>query len=516
MRSDAAHVRAAGHWLRDHAQPGAQLRLDSRAIRAGDIFFAVPGRNTDGGRFVADACSRGAAAVVMDEAATDAPAGVPVLRVPGLADTAGWIAADFYDDPTGQLHTIGITGTNGKTTTCQWVAQLLGAFGRPCATIGTLGYGYAGALDAGESPLTTPDALSLQRLARRALDAGAGALALEASSIGLEQGRLQGVSVDIAVFTNLTRDHLDYHGDMPSYGAAKRRLFACPTLSHCVINLDDAFGAGLAADLRVRGLRVIGVSMAPAAAAAGAEAAAGRPGEFLLAGAVQHHAGGLRFTVTHLRAGAARTVPVETAVVGDFNVLNLLGVLGVALASGIALDAAAAALGRLAPPPGRLERVDAPGHQALPVVVVDYAHTPDAIDQALRAVRPLAQARGGRLWIVFGAGGDRDRGKRPAMAAAAAAAADVIVLTSDNPRGEDPAAIIADIAAGVPPGVRYEAIADRAAAIAEAVHRAEPADVLLVAGKGHEDYQEVGGRRLPFSDTAVARAALRARAGAPS
>jgi len=526
MRSDAAPVRAAAAWLRARA-PAAQLRTDSRAIGAGDVFVALPGRRTDGRRFLADACARGAAALVVEatdaDAQTDAgvlPPGVPVLPVPGLADLAGWIAADFYGDPTAQMRTVGITGTNGKTSTCQWVAQLLGDLGQPCATIGTLGFGFPGRLDAHESSLTTPDAVSLQRLARRACAAGARALALEASSIGLDQGRLQGASFDIAVFTNLTRDHLDYHGDMAAYGAAKRRLFDWPTLTHSVINLDDDFGAALATTLGARGQRVTGVGMLPAGSSSREpDPAAAVLDCRLQAGPVQHHAGGLRFTVTCVGAGEVRRAQVDTPVVGAFNVLNLLGVLGVALACGIALDEAAAALGRLAPPPGRLERIDAPARGAAvpgPAVIVDYAHTPDAITQALRALQPLAGARGGRLWIIFGAGGDRDRGKRPVMAAAAAADADAIVLTSDNPRGEDPAAIIADLAAGIPAQRPYEAIADRAAAIFEAVQRAAPADVLLVAGKGHEEYQEIAGRRLPFSDVTVARAALGARAGAAS
>jgi UDP-N-acetylmuramoyl-L-alanyl-D-glutamate--2,6-diaminopimelate ligase len=550
MRTDAAPVSAAVQWLRAHVPPGSDLREDSRRVRPGDAFLALPGRRSDGLRFIDDALARGAAAVLVDadrwHARVDAdpppvdlppvdpppvdPPPVPLLEVPQLAGCTGWIAADYYGDPTAQLHAIGITGTNGKTTTCQWVGQLLGLCGVRCATLGTLGFGFAGALDERESDLTTPDATTVQRLARAALDRGAQAFALEASSVGLDQGRLQGVSFDVAVFTNLTRDHLDYHGDMQAYGAAKRALFDWPTLSHAVINLDDAFGRELAAALCARGMTVTGITMASESAPASVTAGDGGAvlaglARLLRAEAIEHRHEGMRFSLRCIDLGAATDAPirVQTRVIGGFNVLNLLAALAAALACGVALKEAGAALEGLQAPAGRLQPVappqgptsTAPGASALPQVIVDYAHTPDAIVQALAALRPLAQARGGRLWIVFGAGGDRDRGKRPAMAAAAGAA-DAIVLTSDNPRGEDPARIISDLAAAVAPQAACTAIVDRAAAIASAVDRAGAQDIILVAGKGHEPYQEIGGRRLPFSDAAVAAAALHARAGRPS
>jgi UDP-N-acetylmuramyl-tripeptide synthetase len=518
-------VRTAAQWLRAHARAGADLRIDSRQVDPGDIFVAVPGRRTDGARFVEQALARGAAAILVDDPGGPTAAGpsrpaaipapVPVLPVPGLGAALAWIAADFYGDPSARLRTVGITGTNGKTSSCQWIGQLLGACGQRCATLGTLGFGFPDALDASATDLTTPDAASVQRLARAACDAGASALAMEVSSVGLDQGRVDGVAFAVALFTNLTRDHLDYHHDMDAYGAAKRRLFGWPTLSHAVLNLDDAFGVRLARELQGRaarsGLGIIGVGTT-ADPVPDLELACR-----LRARAIEPRAGGMRFEVLCERGRGAEPVTVETALVGDFNVLNLLGVLGVAMACGVALDAAAQAMAGLRAPAGRLQRVAddaiaASGAQ-LPVAVVDYAHTPDAIAKALQTLRPLARANGGRLWIVFGAGGDRDRGKRPAMAAAAAAAADALVLTSDNPRNEDAEAILDDLAAGVPAGRYCERIADRAQAIDHTLRAARPGDVVLIAGKGHEDYQEIAGRRLPFSDVASALAALRARAG---
>lgn len=507
MISDAASVRAAGQWLQAHAPAGAQLCADSRALQAGDVFIALPGRRTDGRRYLVEAASRGASAALVEErgwSAGDGPAGLPVLPVAGLDRAAGWIASLHYGDPTARLRTIGITGTNGKTSSCHWIARVLGECGERCAVLGTLGFGFPGALDTAASDLTTPDAVSVQRLARRALDEGARAFALEASSIGLDQGRLDAVSFELAVFTNLTRDHLDYHGDMAAYGAAKRRLFDWPTLAHAVINLDDPFGHELAAALARAGRRVTGVQAAAATPAIPNLACR------LRAARVEHLAKGMRIDVLCERANGSERALVETAVIGEFNVLNLLGVLGTALACGMGLTPAATALGRLPPPPGRLQRVlpgAAAGSADAPAVIVDYAHTPDAIAAALGALRPLARARGGRLWIVFGAGGDRDRDKRGPMGAAASMA-DRIVLTSDNPRGEDPARIADAIAAGVPDQSRVTIELDRRAAIRSAILDAGPRDVVLVAGKGHEKEQLVAGRSVAFDDAAEARTAL--------
>ncbi len=512
----AIDAETVARWLRARLGAHAHLRLDSRAVLSGDAFIAVPGRRADGGSFIADARARGAAALLLDSpVAASAPnQALPHLVVPGLASAVGAIAAAFYGNPTAQLRTVGITGTNGKTSSCIWLAQALAAAGLRCATLGTLGFGFPGALRSDESTLTTPDAASVQRLARAALDQGAGALAMEVSSIGLDQGRVDGVVFDTALFTNLTRDHLDYHGDMAAYAAAKRRLFEWPALRHAVINLDDPFGRELAARL-AGGAAGRRPALTGTTTAGPADGAAPACGTRLRAEALEQRREGLRFRVVCEGAGGAAAAELDCRLFGDFNVANLLGVIGAAMACGVALPQAVAAAAALHPPPGRLQRVSRDDHAAddEPLAVVDYAHTPDAIAQALRALRPIARARHGRLWIVFGAGGDRDRGKRPAMAAAAAAEADQLILTSDNPRGEPPGTILDDIAAGLPAGAPFTRHADRAEAIALALRGAAAADVVLIAGKGHEDYQEVAGRRLPFSDVAVARSVLRERAG---
>ncbi len=508
-----ARGREVAGWLLGHAGPGADLRIDSRSVRTGDLFLAVPGRRTDGLRHLDQALERGAAAVAVDESswlrAPRADIGVPLLPVAGLGAALGAIAAAFYGDPGRELRTIGITGTNGKTSSCQWIAQLLSSLGQTCASLGTLGFGVGGIGVEDETGLTTPDPVSLQRLARRALERGARALALEVSSIGLDQGRVDGFPFQLALFTNLSRDHLDYHADMAAYAAAKKKLFTWPGLAHGVLNLDDETGRDLARELAPGGLAITGYGI-------GHNLAGELPlARRLRAQAIEHRPEGLRFQIECQDAHGTHLVHVEAPVIGEFNVLNLLGVLGVALECGIPLAQAAPALGALAPPPGRLQRIAAPASGAAPLAIVDYAHTPDAIAKALRALRPLAQARGGRLHIVFGAGGDRDRGKRPAMGAAAAAGADELVLTSDNPRGEDAESIIDQIGAGIPAGLAWRRSPERAAAIRMALRGAAPADVVLIAGKGHEDYQEIQGRRFPFSDAAQAREALQEREAQP-
>jgi len=504
---------AVGDWLRSTVPPGAHLRLDSRAVRPGDIFVALPGRRADGLQYLDQALASGAAALLVDAASwahahgRSAP-GAPVLPVARLQDSLGDIAADYYGDASAQLRTIGITGTNGKTSSCQWIAQLLTAAGQPCAAIGTLGFGFAGAPCLEATDLTTPDAASLQRMARTALREGAKALAIEVSSIGLEQGRVNGLRFGIALFTNLSRDHLDYHPDMAAYGAAKRKLFECPSLSHAVVNLDDEFGRRLVPGLLARGLAVTGVGTRPDAGEGLALAC------WLHAHSIEQRPQGLRFALACARTGAVDSAIVQVSLIGAFNVANLLGVLGVALACDVSLADAAAHAASLYAPPGRLQPVCVPLDGPAPMVIVDYAHSPDAIAKALEALQPLARARSGRLCIVFGAGGDRDRGKRPVMGAVAASGAQDIVLTSDNPRSEDAESIIDEVARGIPPGVAFRRDADRAHAIEHALLAAAPSDVILIAGKGHEDYQEVAGRRLPFSDYAVARGALLARGAA--
>ncbi|HZV54657.1 MAG TPA: UDP-N-acetylmuramoyl-L-alanyl-D-glutamate--2,6-diaminopimelate ligase [Rhodocyclaceae bacterium] len=380
------------------------------------------------------------------------------------------------------LFMIGVTGTNGKTSVTQWIAQALAALGRKCAVVGTLGNGFPGDLIPG--PNTTPGAVALRQILPDLVAQGAMACAMEVSSIGLHQKRVAEVAFDVAVFTNFTRDHLDYHGTMEDYAAEKRKLFDMPGLRAAVLNLDDPFGAQLDAELAGR-LRVIGYTL---------EAKVSR-GETLAATDLAMDGAGLSFMLDGVR--------IEAPVVGRFNASNLLAVIGALLAGGEILADIAGVLPRLTPPPGRMQTI---GSEGKPLVVIDYAHTPDALEKALTTLLETAAARGGKLICVFGCGGERDPGKRPLMGAVAEALADRVLVTSDNPRGEKPEAIIADIVGGM---TRRPAIElDRAKAIKDAVTAADARDIVLLAGKGHEPYQEVAGARHPFSDLEQARQAL--------
>ncbi len=487
--------------LNELAQLGvrpARLATDSRAVGAGDVFLAYPGERADGRRFVADAAARGAAAVLWERAGFAWPAALatPNLPVAGLKRLAGPIAAEVYGRPSERLWTVGVTGTNGKTSCSQWIAQALTRAGRRCAVVGTLGLGFPGAL--ADSPNTTPDAVLLQQALRRFADEGAACVALEASSIGLEQGRLEGTRCACALFTNLTRDHLDYHADMEAYAEAKMRLFRAGGLGHAVLNLDDALGVRIAHMLAFGPVRRVGYSVGRgAAAASGLE-------HWLEAHEAAVSAEGIAFRLESSWGGCAIRAPL----IGRFNVSNLLGVIGTLLVAGLRLDEIPGLCARLAPPPGRMQRL---GGGAAPLAVVDYAHSPDALDKCLTALRDVARAQGGRLICVFGCGGDRDRGKRPLMGEIASRHAALVVVTSDNPRSEDPAAIAAEIVSGV--RVPHAVHLDRRAAIRAAIAAARRGDVVLIAGKGHEPYQEVDGQRLPFSDVDETRAAL-ASAGA--
>jgi UDP-N-acetylmuramoyl-L-alanyl-D-glutamate--2,6-diaminopimelate ligase len=485
-------------WLRAAAPrvfaQRRDLQLDSRRVKPGDVFLAMPGAAADGRSFIDVAVRQGAAALIVEANGwVKRSLEVPVRPVPHLRSVLGPLAASFYGHPSASLLAIGVTGTNGKTSCSQWIAQLLTRAGRRCAVIGTIGIGFPDEPFT-DNPLTTPDPVSLQREVRQLLDGGAQALAMEVSSIGLEQGRVAGMKFDVALYTNLTRDHLDYHGTMERYEAAKALLFEWPTLSHAVLNLDDPAAARLVPRLLDRGVRAIGFTARSAAADR-------RLAHVLAAEDIRPTGDGLAFVARLDGAGVA----VEVPLVGHYNVSNLLGVAGVALACGVNFAAAAAALPHLAPPLGRMQRVVRPD---CPLAVVDYAHTPDALAQALQALRPLAQSRRGRLWVVFGAGGDRDPGKRAPMGAAAAHGADVVVVTSDNPRTEDPSAIVAQVALGARDASELLCVLDRSEAIAHAIGTAAPQDVVLVAGKGHEDYQIVGTRKQPYSDLAQVRAAL--------
>ena len=505
-------------WLRRVAplvfSDRRDLHLDSRRLQRGDVFVALRGERVDGREYLPDAVAAGAAAALVDgdgdrfhDARSASTAGAfPILSVDGLRGCLGLLAAEFYRRPSEHLLSIGVTGTNGKTSSTQWIAQLLTRAGRRCAAIGTIGVGFADETLT-ESSLTTPDPVSLQREVRALLDAGAQALAMEVSSIGLEQGRLNGMKIDVALFTNLTRDHLDYHGTMQRYEAAKSLLFDWPTLSHAVINLDDAAGRRLIPRLAERGVDVIGYGTD--AGAAKVELPVARR---LTARAIRAMSHGLAFEVEL----DGHAIPIEVPLVGQFNVENLLGVLGVMHACGIDFARAVAALPQLRPPPGRMQQVARPD---APLAVIDYAHTPDALAKALAALRPLAEARGaegerGKLWVVFGAGGDRDAGKRAPMGAAAAQGADVVIVTSDNPRSENADSIATQVAAGAAKARELITVVDRSRAIAHAIANAAPADVVLIAGKGHESYQIIGAEKLPFSDLSQARAALARRAAA--
>ena len=467
--------------------PLADLTADSRTVKMGSIFVAYRGTAQDGRAFIAEAIARGAAAVIWErqDFEWDERWEVPNLGVEGLRLRISEIAGHVYGNPSETLWMAGVTGTNGKTSVSQWIAAALDAMGRRSAVLGTLGNGLVG--ERAEAKNTTPDPIVLQRLLAENLRRGARNVAMEVSSHGLDQGRVAGIRFDTAVFTNLTRDHLDYHGTMESYAEAKARLFSAEGLTNRVVNIDDEWGASLAArygpdvitygtskDARLRASR-IGLSEA-----------------------------GVRF---HLDSEWGDG-EVHAAVLGAFNVSNLCAVIGAVLSAGLTFDDALAAASSLKPVPGRLERL---GGGPQPLVVVDYAHTPDALEKALEALRPTVAA-GHKLVCVFGCGGDRDPGKRPMMGGSASRLADEVIVTSDNPRSEAPRAIIDQVLAGITGPV--EAIEERQVAIFTAVHHAQPGDVVLLAGKGHETYQEIAGVRHPFSDREVAAAALAERQGA--
>jgi UDP-N-acetylmuramyl-tripeptide synthetase len=461
---------------------------DSRQLQPGELFVAYPGDLSDGRRHIGEAIARGACAVLW-EAGGDfvwnddwAVANLPAA---GLRQLCGPLAHALFGQPSERLSLIAVTGTNGKTTISQWLAR---THPRCCAIIGTLGAGFPEALQ--DTGLTTPEATTLTRYLARFAAAGAQACALEASSVGIEEGRLDGARIDVAVFTNLTRDHLDYHGTMERYAAAKERLFTWPRLRLAVINLDDPFGRQLAE--RSTASKVIGYTLG--------DQHSDRQG-VISAQDIEQTADGLRF---RLCAPTGRAL-VESGLLGRYNVSNLLAVAAVLIDSGLTPGQVADCFSTLPSPPGRLEKV---GGYNEPLIVVDYAHTPDALESALHALRPLASARGAGLVAVFGCGGDRDRGKRPLMGAIAARLADRVVLTSDNPRSEAPQAILDEIRVGA---AGAEVIVDRGQAIARTILAAHPADVILLAGKGHEPYQEISGVRRPFSDVGEARSALAER-----
>ena len=461
---------------------------DSRQVRSGDLFVAYPGDLVDGREFIAGAIAQGACAVLWE--ASEGFVWNPAWQIANLSSSSlrqlcSPLAHRVFGQPSERLSLIAITGTNGKTTISQWLGRV---HPRHCAIIGTLGAGFVDQMTV--TGFTTPEAAVLTRYLTEFADDDAQACALEASSIGIEEGRIDGARVDVAVFTNLTRDHLDYHGSMDNYAAAKEKLFVWPRLRLAVINLDDPFGQKLAQSTTAT--KTIGYTQNEAVS--GLQAV-------IRAENVEETLNGLRF---QLLAPNGRAL-VETGLCGRFNVSNLLAVASVLIDAGLTPAEVAARFALLSPPPGRLEKI---GGYNEPLIVVDYAHTPDALENALHALRAVSQTRGASLVAVFGCGGDRDRGKRPLMGSIATRLADRVVLTSDNPRSEDPKAILDEIHAAAPSAA---VIADRAQAIRQTVLAAHPADVILLAGKGHEPYQEISGVRRPFSDLEEARAALAAR-----
>ena len=493
----------AASWLRTRVT-GA-LRTDSRQVQQGDAFIAWPGAATDGRRFLAQALAQGASACLMeeegyapwltslqDEVSTDKLACMPQLKT-----QTGWVADAYYEQPSQALQVLAVMGTNGKTSTAWWLAQALSSpvLAQSCAVIGTLGVGRVPHLVS--TGMTTPDPVLVQQEFRAMADAGVTHCAIEASSIGLAEDRLNGTQIRVAVFTNFTQDHLDYHADMGQYWSAKAALFSWPGLQAAVINTDDAQGALLASQLQGGPLDVWTCS---------------RKGAARLKARALPSTEGLVFDV--IEGDAVQ--PLRTDLIGEYNIDNLLGVIGSLRALGFDLVQAVQACSHLSAVPGRMQRVridPSPSEQAagLPLAVVDYAHTPDAIVHALAALRSQALLRGGHLWCVLGCGGDRDAYKRPLMAAAAEASADRVMLTSDNPRSESPEAILAAMVAGLKRPSQALVQADRSLAIAQILAQAAPQDVVLVAGKGHETEQEIMGVRHPFSDVVHVRKALQQR-----
>jgi UDP-N-acetylmuramoyl-L-alanyl-D-glutamate--2,6-diaminopimelate ligase len=537
-----ANVSDALTWFAGRGVSG--LASDSRRVAQGDAFIAWPGHVQDARRHVPQALAAGAAACLIE---ADGAAGFGfddprVGALSGLKPAAGVLASAYFGEPSGSLSVIAVTGTNGKTSTAWWTAQALSMLGRRCGIVGTLGVGEVPAASHtvaapgdGREPatsdgvalvstgLTTPDPITLQRAFRRFVDEGFAACAIEASSIGMAEQRLSGTRVQVAVFTNLTQDHLDFHGTMEAYWQSKAELFDWPGLGSAAINVDDARGARLAEGLARHGADTgdrrrpwtFGVHRGQA------ESLAAQTRPRLQAKSVRYVDAGLAFDVIETDPHTDELIgpfPVHTVLIGDYNVSNLLAVMASLRALGVTLAEAARVCRLLGPVPGRMERVGLLPVRAAsadaatpPEVLVDYAHTPDALEKALLALQPLVASRQGALWCVFGCGGNRDSGKRPLMGAIAQRHAQHVVVTSDNPRDESAATILADIVRGMEADSAPWVIENRRDAIARAIHAAGPRDVVLIAGKGHETTQEIAGIRHPFSDVAEARAALATR-----
>jgi UDP-N-acetylmuramoyl-L-alanyl-D-glutamate--2,6-diaminopimelate ligase len=462
-----------------------EMTLDSRKVLPGDLFLAVPGTQQDGRKHISDALARGAAAVAYEAEGADELSSetAELLPVKGLANQLSAIAGRFYGEPSRGLQLVGVTGTNGKTSVSQLLAQALDKLGERCGIVGTLGNGFYGELEQGRH--TTPDPVGVQATLAELKAAGARAVAMEVSSHGLHQGRVAALEFDVAVLTNLSRDHLDYHGSMEAYAQAKAALFAWPNLRCRVLNLDDAFGRQLAAQEHES--RLITYSLEDSSA-------------LLYCHEAHFDDHGVRATlVTPHGEGSLRS-----PLLGRFNLSNLLAVVGALRGMDYPLDEILNVLPDLQGPVGRMQRLGGAGK---PLVVVDYAHTPDALEKVLEAMRPHAK---GRLLCLFGCGGDRDAGKRPLMAAVVERLADGVLVTDDNPRTEAPAVIFDDIRAGFSKPQNVQFVHGRGLAIAQLIASATADDVLVLAGKGHEDYQEINGVRQAFSDLHEASSALEA------
>ncbi len=482
-------------WLRSRIT--GVIRTDSRQVGPGDGFLAWPGAAVDARVHVAAALAAGARACLVEHSGSEAFAFTDerVATYLNLKQDCGQISSVWFAQPSAQLTVLAVTGTNGKTSSTWWLAQALSNLKHftpiPCGVVGTLGIGIPPHVVS--TGLTTPDPLALQAAFAGFVAQGHQACAIEASSIGIEEHRLDGTQIHTAVLTNLTQDHLDYHGDMSRYGAAKTRLFAWSGLRAAVINVDDPFGQALAKQLAQTqpALDLWTFSMAETPATT----------TRLQAQDIRYEPLGVTFDVVE----GTQRLSLTTQLIGAYNIANVLGVIAAMRSLGVPLAAAAEACQHLTPVPGRMECVSVPGHA---LVAVDYAHTPDALAKALEALQPLARARGGQLWCVFGCGGDRDTRKRPLMGAVAATHAQHVVVTSDNPRSESPDAIISQILLGLTGVTGVQVEADRARAITQTLTQAAANDVVLLAGKGHEDYQEIAGQRLHFSDIEQVRAAI--------
>lgn len=474
------------------AQPVTAITADSRKVTAGALFLAYPGAKSDGRDYIAQAIQAGATAVVWEQEGFvwNADWQLANLAVLNLKHQVGQIAAEFYHQPSSQMSMIGVTGTNGKTSVSQWLAQCLSDLGRKSAVLGTIGNGIVSGSSIGNelaaAANTTPDAILLQGMLADFVRQDVKAVVMEVSSHGLDQERVNGVEFDVAVFTNLSRDHLDYHETMEAYAAAKQKLFTSEDLRMAVLNADDVFGQKFASAVSAQGKSLLTYGLAQ--------------GD-VRGSNLQLLAHGLSMHVVTPQGNALLFAPV----LGRFNAYNVLAVLATLLAINVSLPDALVAIGKLKPVQGRMQQL---GGDELPLVIIDYAHTPDALEKVLMTLREQLQETHtqARLLCVFGCGGDRDAGKRPMMGALAAALADTVIVTSDNPRGENPATIIGDIVRDMQAGYQIEP--DREKAIQLAVNMAKKGDIVLVAGKGHEDYQEVLGVKSHFSDAEVAQAAL--------